>query len=74
MPNQHNSNNDQEKPPSLWQVICSVLAAFVGIQNSKNKQRDFKHGNHKVFIAVGIAMTLVFLLSVFTVVQLVLSK
>ena len=73
MSNQHNSTSDHEKPPSLWQVICSVLAAFVGIQNSKNKQRDFKHGNHKVFIAVGIAMTLLFLLSVFTVVQLVLS-
>ena len=74
MSDQPSSNNEQEKPPSLWQVVCSVLSAFVGIQNSKNKERDFKHGNHKVFIGVGIVMTLVFMLTVFTVVQVVLSK
>lgn len=63
-----------DKAPNILQVIGSVLAAFVGIQNKKNKERDFKHGNHKVFIAVGIIMTLVFLISVLTVVQLVLAK
>lgn len=72
-PPNNDTDSDQDKAPSLLQVIGSVLAAFIGIQNSKNKERDFKHGNHKVFIAVGIVMTLVFLFSVFTVVQLVLS-
>ena len=63
-----------DKAPNLLQVIASVLSAFIGVQSSKNKERDFKHGNHKVFIVVGIGLTLVFLLSIFTVVQLVLSK
>ena len=72
--NPQDSNNKQDKAPSLLQVIGSVLSAFIGIQNSKNKERDFKHGNHKVFIIVGITLTLAFLLTVFTVVQLVLSK
>ena len=71
-----NSSMDpqQDKKPSLLQVIGSVLSAFFGVQSSKNKERDFKHGNHKIFIAVGIVMTLVFLATVITVVQLVLAN
>jgi hypothetical protein len=69
-----NNNDKNNQAPSLLQVIGSVLSAFIGIQNSKNKERDFKHGNHKVFIIVGIGLTITFLLTVFTVVQLVLSK
>ena len=68
------SGEEQEKAPNLFQVIGSVLSAFIGIQNSKNKERDFKHGNHKVFIAVGIIMTLLFLATVITVVQIVTAK
>lgn len=71
------SDSDQDtdnKAPTIFQVIGSVLAAFIGIQNKKNKERDFKHGNHKVFIAAGIIMTLVFLVSVISIVQLVLTK
>ena len=67
------SSEKDEQAPSLLQVIGSVLAAFFGVQSSKNKERDFKHGNHRVFIAVGVMMTLVFLLSVYTVVRLVLA-
>lgn len=63
-----------DKAPNLLQVMGSVLAAFVGIQNKKNKERDFKYGNHKVFIAVGIIMTAAFLLTVVTVVQIVLNQ
>ena len=74
MSNQDSDNNpSSEQAPNLLQVIGSVLAAFFGVQSKKNKERDFQHGNHRVFIAVGLVMTLVFLLSVFTVVQLVLA-
>ena len=66
--------DDEGKAPNILQVIGSVLAAFIGIQNKKNKERDFKYGNHKVFIAAGLIMTLVFLLTVITIVQLVVSK
>lgn len=72
--NSSEQDKSSDKAPNLLQVIGSVLAAFVGVQNKKNKERDFKHGNHRVFIAVGITMTLVFLISVFTVVQLVLAQ
>lgn len=66
--------DEEQKAPSLFQVMGSVLSAFFGVQSSKNKERDFKHGNHKVFIVVGLIMTLVFLASVITVVQLVLAN
>ncbi len=69
----NSEEQNQQQAPSLLQVVGSVLAAFFGVQSSKNKERDFKHGNHRVFIIVGIVMTLIFLLSVFTVVQIVLS-
>lgn len=75
-PDQANSQGSDAKgkPPNIFQVMGSVLAAFFGVQSSKNKERDFKHGNHKVFIIVGILMTLLFLASVITVVQIVLAK
>ena len=55
------------------QVISSVLAASLGVQSSKNRERDFKQGRAGVFIAAGIIFTLLFIGTVFTVVQLVLK-
>ncbi len=70
-------NNQQQpednKPPSLLQVFASVMAAFFGVQSSKNKERDFKNGNFKVFIAVGFIMTALFLATVIGIVNWVIS-
>jgi hypothetical protein len=55
------------------QVVSSVLAASLGVQSSKNRERDFKHGRIGVFIAAGIIFTLLFIGTVFTVVQVVLK-
>jgi hypothetical protein len=55
-------------------VIGSVLAAGLGVQSSKNRERDFKQGRIGVFIAAGIIFTLLFIGTVFTVVQLVLKS
>jgi hypothetical protein len=64
-----------EKKPSLnpLQVIASVFAAGLGVQSSKNRERDFKQGRAGVFIAAGLIFTLLFIGTVFTVVQLVLK-
>lgn len=67
-------DTNKAQAPSMVQVIISVLSAFFGVQSSKNKERDFKHGNHKVFILVGIGMTLAFLITVITIVQLVINS
>ncbi len=67
---------DREERRSLnpFQVIASVLAAGLGVQSSKNRERDFKQGRAGVFIAAGLIFTLLFIGTVFTVVQLVLSS
>ena len=74
---QHSDSNDKEdegKAPTVLQVIGSVLRAFIGIQTKENKERDFKYGNHKVFIIAGLIMTFVFLATVITIVQIVVAK
>ena len=58
---------------NLLQVIGSVFAAGLGLQSSKNRQRDFKQGKLGVFIAAGLIFTLLFVGVVVTVVQLVLK-
>jgi len=56
------------------QVVKSVLAAGLGVQSSRNRERDFNRGRAGVFIAAGIVFTLVFIATVVTVVRLVLSS
>ena len=69
MPKQPNS-----KPkPSLLSVVKSILAAAIGVQSNKNRQRDFQQGNPLVFIIGGIVFTLLFIVTVASVVGLVLS-
>ena len=66
---------EQDKGTSLstLHVVSSVFAAGLGVQSSKNRERDFKQGRFGVFIAAGIIFTLLFIGTVFTVVQLVLK-
>lgn len=64
---------DAEKLNPL-QVVASVLAAGLGVQSSKNRERDFKQGRMGVFIAAGIVFTLFFIASVMFVVQMVLKS
>jgi len=60
------------KQPGLLQVVASVLAAMVGIQKAKNRERDFTYGKPSHFIAVGLVMTVVAVLLVWGLVKLVL--
>jgi len=55
-------------------VISSVFAAGLGVQSSKNRERDFKQGSFKVFVITGIVFTLVFIGSVFAIVKMVLNS
>lgn len=51
----------------MLQVIKSVLAAFLGVQSEKNRQRDFQSTSVWPFIVTGVVMTLVFVLLVIVV-------
>jgi hypothetical protein len=54
-------------------VVGSVLAAGLGVQSSRNRERDFKEGRAGVFIAAGLIFTALFIGGVYTVVSLVLA-
>jgi Protein of unknown function (DUF2970) len=66
---------DDEKKGSLnpLQVISSVFAAGLGVQSSKNRERDFKQGRAGIFIAAGLIFTLMFIGIMVVIVQLVLK-
>ena len=64
----------QEEKLGPLQVVSSIFAAGLGVQSSRNRERDFKQGKLGVFIAAGIVFTLLFIGVVFTVVQLVLKS
>jgi hypothetical protein len=68
---------DQDENPGKLnplQVVGSVLAAGLGVQSSKNRERDFKQGRPVVFIAAGIIFTLLFIGTVAFVVQMVVRS
>lgn len=63
---------EEKKSPSILKVVLSVIAAAFGVQSSKNSERDFTTGNLLVFIAVGVILTILFVLTIVSVVGLVL--
>ena len=65
---------EQTRSPSFLQMVGSILASFFGVQNSKNRKRDFTYGKAKYFIAVGILMTVVWYGAIRLVVYFVLGK
>ncbi|MCF7982297.1 MAG: DUF2970 domain-containing protein [Pseudomonadales bacterium] len=69
-----NSSNDPEnKKLTLWQIISSVLAAAIGVQSNKNRQRDFTKAKPSTYIIAGVLFTLFFIITLVTIVRLVLN-
>ncbi len=73
--------NDQPTPPdggpkapTVWETVKSVNAAFFGVQNSKNRERDFTKGKPLHFIVIGILMTFVVIGVLMVVVKLALRN
>lgn len=62
---------DDNKPPTLLQMMHSVLAAAFGVQSGKNRARDFTHGKPSHFVILGIVFTVIFALTLFGIVKLV---
>jgi hypothetical protein len=70
----HREPSQEPESPKVWDIVLSVLAAGFGVQSNKNRERDFKKGSGAVFILVGIVATVLFVLSIYGVVRLVLSN
>lgn len=53
-------------------AFASVFAAFLGVQSEANRERDFNHGRFSVFVAAGVTLTVLFLVTVYALVQAVM--
>ncbi|TLM77785.1 DUF2970 domain-containing protein [Microbulbifer harenosus] len=65
---------EKDKKPSFGQVVLSTLAAAIGVQSDKNRERDFKGGSIKTYIAAGVIFTALFVIALILVVKTVLSN
>jgi hypothetical protein len=66
------SDDQERKPLSFWEMLQSVLSAALGVQSGKNRARDFSRGKASHFILLGVLFTVLFVLTIFGVVQVVL--
>ncbi len=55
-----------------WQIFLSVLAAAVGVQSDKNRQRDFTHFSPWPYIFAGLTFMALFVGCLIGIVHLVL--
>jgi hypothetical protein len=69
-----NNENKKNGKRKLISFALSILAAGVGIQSDKNREHDFANGSPLAFVVGGIIFTLLFIVSVATIVGLVLSN
>jgi len=64
---------DEGKGTGFMAVLQSVAAAGIGVQSSKNRQRDFERGKPVHFIIGGLIGTALFLLAVWLFVRVLLA-
>ena len=70
------SKDNVEKERSgtgFWSVVQSVGAGLIGVQSSKNRERDFTEGKPLHFIVGGLVGTAIFLFFVWLIVQYLLA-
>lgn len=66
-------DSTERKGTGVLAVIQSVAAAMIGVQSSKNKERDFTHGKPLHFIIGGLIGTLLFLLCIWLLVKVLIA-
>lgn len=55
----------------IYRIIQSTLAAAIGVQSKKNRERDFEEGSAGTYIVAGIVFTALFIATMLTVVHVV---
>ena len=66
-------SDEDKKTPSLLDVARSVLWAMIGVQKSKNHERDFQYGKPWQYIIVGLVAVAIFITILINVVKFALS-
>jgi hypothetical protein len=71
MTNSDDTQNAQS--PSFLGVLGSVLASMFGVQSNRKREQDFASGKPSQYILVGLLVTVVFILTIWGVVKLVMK-
>lgn len=59
-------------PKLTWsRILRSSLAAGLGVQSSRNRERDFAAGSPRRFIVMGLLLTTLFIASLVTVIRVI---
>ncbi len=58
---------------SLFSVVGSVFASMFGVQSSSKHREDFRQGKMSTYLAVGAVATVLFILTIWGIVRLVVS-
>ncbi|MCO1335415.1 DUF2970 domain-containing protein [Microbulbifer sp. OS29] len=66
--------NKKAAKPSFGQVIISTLAAAIGVQSNKNRERDFQSGSIMTYMIAGVIFTAIFVLTLVLIVKVVLGN
>lgn len=59
---------------SLLRVFASALAGLFGVQSGRKHEEDFAQGKPWVYVVIGLVVTVLFILSVWLVVKMVLKS
>lgn len=63
---------NEETPLGFWELVKTVGMSFLGVQSNQNRERDFRRGRLSHFVAIGLLLGLLFILTIVGVVQLVM--
>lgn len=66
---------DEREPPQkpgFRQVLLSTLAAALGVQSQRNRERDFGSGNIAVYLLAGALFTCLFIVVMVLIVKTIL--
>lgn len=68
------SSSENHEPAKIpfWRMMLSVMQASFGVQNKKNKERDFSSGSITGFVIAALIFTTVFVLVIVSIVRMVL--
>lgn len=66
-------NSPQRKKTSLLEVIQGVLAGLLGVQSEEKRERDFKRGDARDYIAVYVILVIGLVIGMIVAVNMVLS-
>ncbi|MFD2177000.1 DUF2970 domain-containing protein [Veronia pacifica] len=56
---------------SWWDIVKSVLAALLGVQSDKNRERDFSQSSMWPYIIIGFIAVALFVVGLITIVSLI---